>query len=149
MKQSKLILKKMFFCKKSFAPEKITKTFLLIITMFFCNTLLADNENKIIINEIMADNETVLADEYGSFHDWIEINNAGDESVNLKGYGLSDKKSELFKWTFPDIELQSNSYLIVFASNQDRTNGSLHTNFKLSSDGDTISLTSPNSNLKF
>lgn len=117
------------------------------IAIMFCNTLIADETHKIVINEVMSENDTVLADEYGEFHDWIEIYNAGDESVNLKGYGLSDNESQLFKWTFPDIEFLPSSYLVVFASSQDRTNGSLHTNFKLSSDGETLSLTLPDSNL--
>ena len=45
---------------------------------------------QLSINEIMASNATVIADNEGDFDDWIEIYNAGNVSVNLAGLYLSD-----------------------------------------------------------
>jgi hypothetical protein len=74
----------------------------------------------LVINEIMSSNAGILADEDGEFEDWIEILNTGTTEISLHGYGLSDQSSQPFKWVFPDISLNPNEYLIVFASGKDR-----------------------------
>ncbi|MCF8381548.1 MAG: CotH kinase family protein [Bacteroidales bacterium] len=68
------------------------------------------------INEFCPSNSIQLADENGNFPDWIEIYNPGPEDINLSGYGLSDDKDSLLKWTFPNYLLGSNKYLVLFAS---------------------------------
>lgn len=68
----------------------------------------------------MSSNAGILADEDGDFGDWIEIFNKSSQTVSLAGYGLSDQSSQPFKWVFPDIELNPNEYLVVFASGKDR-----------------------------
>ena len=73
----------------------------------------------IVINEVMASNSRVLSDKYGAFEDWIELYNAGDEPVNLQGYGLSDDAANPFKWVFPSFTLMPDSFLIVWASGKD------------------------------
>ncbi|MGK0412644.1 MAG: hypothetical protein ACJA1B_000842 [Polaribacter sp.] len=45
----------------------------------------------ITINEIMTANTIAIADEDGTFEDWIEVNNYGTVSVDLSGYRLSDE----------------------------------------------------------
>ncbi|MFY9150422.1 MAG: CotH kinase family protein [Prolixibacteraceae bacterium] len=72
------------------------------------------------INEVMSSNGGVLPDADGDTPDWIEIYNFGNDPVNLNGYGLSDKKDELFQWVFPDFQLKPKEYLVVFASGKDR-----------------------------
>jgi hypothetical protein len=74
----------------------------------------------IVINEIMSSNASILTDEDGEYEDWIEILNTGTSEVSLNGYGLSDQPSQPFKWVFPDITLNPNEYLVVFASGKDR-----------------------------
>src|SRR5688572_5590058 len=71
-----------------------------------------------IITEFMADNKGRLVDGYGAEQDWIEIFNAGDESVNLAGYGLTDNANNLHKWTFPSVDLAPGQYLVVYASSR-------------------------------
>src|SRR5215468_11065001 len=67
------------------------------------------------ITEIMPDNAHVLADEDGSFPDWIEIYNPGPGSVNLQGWFLTDNPARLTNWAFPSVNLPAGGFLVVFA----------------------------------
>ncbi len=98
---------------------------------------------EIVINEIMAANLDIIADEDGDFADWIEIYNSGSQSVSLEGWGLSDDYERPFRWVFPDIVIQPGEYLLVWASGKDRRNSlqPLHTNFSISSEGEEVLLT--------
>ena len=77
-----------------------------------------------IINEFMASNATTLADEDGDYSDWIELYNPTDQAVDLDGWSLTDRESDPHQWTFPEITLAAEDYLIVFASGKDRKPGS-------------------------
>jgi hypothetical protein len=95
------------------------------------------------INEIVTSNQTGLLDEDGESSDWIELYNPGDSAISLSGWTLTDDSTEPTKWSFPDISIGADSYLVIFASGMDRTpvNGDeLHTNFKLDLDGENLSL---------
>jgi hypothetical protein len=99
-----------------------------------------------IITEFMASNDTTINDGFGDDSDWIEIYNAGDESVDLQGYHLTDDHDEIAKWTFPSSTvLAPDEYLIVFASSDDTLDpgGYWHTNFKLSAGGEYVALAAP------
>ncbi|MFC1552084.1 chitobiase/beta-hexosaminidase C-terminal domain-containing protein, partial [Candidatus Latescibacterota bacterium] len=74
-----------------------------------------------VINEVMSSNSSTVQDEDGDFPDWIEIYNSDADDVNLAGYGLSDDPAEPFKWVFPDYTLGAGEYVLVFASDKDRT----------------------------
>ena len=74
------------------------------------------------INEFMAINETTLLDEDLEYSDWIEIYNTTAGAVNLSGWTLTDDESEPEKWVFPEVSLEANGYLVVFASGKDRDN---------------------------
>ncbi|MDY0089278.1 MAG: CotH kinase family protein [Flavobacteriaceae bacterium] len=115
----------------------LTSFFLLIVF----NVLHSQN---IVINELITSNSNVITDDDGSYEDWVELYNAGTESVSLLGYGLSDS-SNPYKWVFPDYSIQPGEYLLVWCSNKDRTNPELplHTNFAISAGGETITLTQP------
>jgi len=97
------------------------------------------------ISEAMSGNTLYFADEDGEYHDYIEIQNASEESVNIGGWYLSDSSDKLKRWAFPEMELPAGGYLTVHCSGKNRTDdsGHLHTNFKLGRDGETIYLTGP------
>lgn len=99
--------------------------------------------SEIVINEVCASNKGSVTDSDGDSPDWIELYNSGDATVNLSGCGLSDDAANPLKWVFPDVEIAPGGYLIVFCSDKNRTDGELHANFKISSDGETIALSSP------
>ena len=98
------------------------------------------------ITEFLANNEDSIQDEDGDNSDWIEIFNSGSDPINLEGYYLTDDSGVLTKWRFPSIEIPSGGFLLVFASEKDRSgvNSELHTNFKLSGKGEYLALVEKN-----
>ena len=72
------------------------------------------------ISEFMSSNTDTIRDEDGNSEDWIEIQNAGAESVNLAGYGLSDNAGSPLKWTFPSVTIGAGKHLVVWASSKNR-----------------------------
>lgn len=109
----------------------------------------AEAGQTIFINEVMAANTTTIRDgdvedpEYGSqggtYSDWIEIYNSSLQSVDLTGYSLSDSSAT---WTFPKGTVPANGYVLVWASDKNKVarDGQAHTNFKLSSSGEPLTL---------
>lgn len=98
------------------------------------------------LNEMLARNDRGLRDENGDRVDWIELFNAGGETASLTGWFLSDDPRNLRKWRFPAVSLAPRSFLLVFASDKNRTNdpARLHTNFRLTSDaGGYLALVNP------
>jgi hypothetical protein len=93
----------------------------------------------ILITEAAATNAAFL-DEDGDSSDWLELHNASSEPINLKGWTLSDNPNKPYLWTLPDITLAPGAYRVVWASDKDRKGAQLHTNFKLSSDGEEVVL---------
>jgi len=89
----------------------------LYIFVLFAGSIFAQT---LKINEVVSLNYESMKDEDGDGSDWIEIYNPNSNSVNLLNYGLSDNANNLLKWTFPDITLESNEFLLVFASKKNR-----------------------------
>ncbi|HTD68049.1 MAG TPA: CotH kinase family protein, partial [Candidatus Limnocylindria bacterium] len=87
-----------------------------------------------VISEFLADNEDGIRDEDGTRSDWIELYNPGTIDINLGGWFLTDTTNILTKWRLPSVNLGANKYLLIWASEKNRTNSAapLHTNFKLS-----------------
>jgi len=77
-------------------------------------------EAQPVINEFMASNTTTIMDEDKEYPDWIELYNPTDSSIDLTGYGLSDRPDNPYKWIFQNIILYPGEYKLVFASGKDR-----------------------------
>jgi hypothetical protein len=99
----------------------------------------------VTISEFMADNNRTLNDGDGDASDWIELENASEEPVDLAGWGLTDDASLPAKWRFGAVSIPARGYLVVFASGKDRAGGAggLHTNFRLGNEGEYLALTRP------
>lgn len=71
--------------------------------------------------------------------DWIEICNHSSDSVNLKGYYLSDDIDEPQKYTVPDIDLAPGDTVIIVCKNNRETSALMRhqTNFSLKT-GETL-----------
>ncbi|MDE0890564.1 MAG: lamin tail domain-containing protein [Planctomycetota bacterium] len=95
---------------------------------------------QVVISEFMAENSDTLEDEDGDSSDWIELHNESSGTVNLLGWSLTDDASGSSVWGFPSVNLPADAYLVVFASNKDRVGAELHTDFKLSSNGEYLAL---------
>lgn len=121
------------------------KYLLPLLTLTLGLLTVAHGASPVIITEFMAGNSGTLADEDGSYEDWIEVQNISAGAVNLGGWYLTDSASDLTRWRFPATNLNAGAYLVVFASNKDRSvpGGNLHTNFKLSNSGDYLALVLP------
>lgn len=74
---------------------------------------------QILINEYCP-STSVMADEDGDTSDWLELYNCSENEVNLEGWHLSDRMDNLAKWTFPQVTMPPQSYLLVFVSGKDR-----------------------------
>jgi hypothetical protein len=102
----------------------------------------------VVINEFLARNDSILEDpdDPGEYPDWIELYNDSTGTVDLTGWYLTDDADELDKWAFPVVSLNPYEFLVVFASNKDLNDPAeeLHTNFKLTSDGEYLALVSSN-----
>lgn len=99
---------------------------------------------SVLVSELMAAGQTILADADGQFPDWVELHNVSGETVNLKGWFLSDDPEKPTKWEFPETELLPDQRLVVYCSGKDGTvQGQLHTNFSLSAAGESVVLSSP------
>ena len=106
---------------------------------------------QVIISEFLAANATGIVDDTGTRSDWLELYNAGTSPVNLDGYYLTDDPDRPNRWQFPQgmAPLAPNSYLLVWASGQNKTNPAapLHTSFKLAREGGYLALLAPGGHL--
>lgn len=98
----------------------------------------------LIINELMAANDTTLKDEDGDYSDWIELYNGGDKPIDLSHYALSDAEDKPLKWRFPQgAVIEPHGYYLVFASGKNKYGGGElhpHTPYKLAAEGETLIL---------
>ena len=69
-----------------------------------------------MINEFSASNQSVIDDDNGNSTDWIEIFNAGQDSLDLAGYSLTDDPNDPTKFVFSSTTLDGGDYLVVFLS---------------------------------
>jgi len=122
-----------------------TLAFLVVFNLTLGLSTMVRAQELIQINEFMAVNDNGLEDEDRDEVDWIEIHNAGMNTVDLEGWYLTDNVNDLTKWAFPEVALAPDAYLVVFASGKNRREplGVLHTNFKLRGSGEYLGLVSP------
>ena len=116
-----------------FSPERAEKE--------FHQLAVVDN---LVINEIMASNISAIADQSGEYDDWVELYNGNNFSLNLTGYYLSDSENDLTKWSFPNVNISPNDYLIIWCDTAGNTQAGLHTTYRLSADQEEVYLTDPN-----
>ena len=116
--------------------------------LLFLATTLSVN-SQIVINEYSCSNMTGMTDNFGQREDWIELYNATGAAIDLTGYYLSDKASNLTKWQIPSGSIPANGFKVVIASKRDLVNGTqLHPNFNLKQTrGEWIILTNPLGNV--
>ena len=95
-------------------------------------------ESPLMVTEIMARNAT-YDDGAGRFYDYIEIYNSSSESIDISGYHLSDSRSDVMKWAFPQgTTIGAGEYLLVYACGMNADG--LYASFSLSSEGETVVL---------
>jgi hypothetical protein len=97
----------------------------------------------LVINEVLASNDTTQADSAGEYDDWVEIYNNGDTIVQLTGFYLTDDPDEPTVFAFPaGVGIDAGGFLAVWCDGQpEQTTGTeYHTSFKLNRKGDAVYL---------
>ena len=118
----------------------------LIIVLIIIFTLISMSvAQTLIVSEIVSSNTNSLLDAYGNSPDWIELYNAGDETLDLTSYWLSDDFDDPDRWIFTTTTIGSHDYLIIFASGTEID--AVHTNFSLNAGGEELVLSDPNGNI--
>ena len=116
-----------------FLPQKAAHEFYLLPTAA-----------NVVINELMASNQSTVTDQDGEFDDWIELYNNSAQAIDLSGWHLTDDPLLPAKWTFPNgVFIDPGAYLILWAD-KDLDQAGLHTAFKLAATGEQLQLLNPN-----
>ncbi len=121
----------------------------IILVIIFRNDDSFIKSGGFYINEIVASNSYTYKDNDGEYSDYIELYNSNNYDINLENYRLTDSIYEVNKWKFPNITIKAKSYLVIFASGKNKCKESdkCHVNFKLNSEGETISLIDDTGNI--
>jgi len=97
--------------------------------------------SQIIINELLAKNNSTNTDDSGEYDDWVELYNPTSQDIFLSGMYLTDSPKNLTKWQFPfgGVAIAANGFLLVWCD-IDTDQMGIHSNFKLDGDGEFIAL---------
>lgn len=95
---------------------------------------------QVVINEFLASNTADMTDEAGQHEDWIELYNNTTSPLDLFGLYLTDDYSNPLKFALPDVIIQPQSWLIIWADEDPSTTSYVHCNFKLSAAGEELML---------
>ncbi len=100
-----------------------------------------DGPATLVVNELMASNDTTTADEWGEFDDWVELYNDTDASISLDSLYLSDDiKDQPFRWALPPAIIAPRDHLLLWCDGQPGQ-GPLHASFKLDGTGEEVAIT--------
>ncbi|MBN2520818.1 MAG: lamin tail domain-containing protein [Bacteroidales bacterium] len=104
--------------------------------------------SDLYINEFLALNDSLNADEFGEYDDWIEIYNNSDFPLSVAGLYITDDFTQPRKYRIPNTDPQKTTilpkgFLLLWADN-DTDQGLLHLNFRLDGQSEEIGLVSLN-----
>lgn len=111
------------------------------------NSLVIVQPESLFINELLSANNNDIVDNFGETEDWIEIYNPNNYEVNLAGYYLSDNPENPMKYQipleYPDSTTIAPGDWMLFWADEDGSQGLHHVNFRLSNNGEEVTLYSP------
>jgi hypothetical protein len=93
----------------------------------------------VVINEVLAQNASINADEGGHFADWVELYNRSAGPASLAGLYLSDDPAEPRRWRLPDLVLPAGGFILIWCDRA-AVEGPLHAGFQLDADGEGVGL---------
>lgn len=97
-------------------------------------------KSPIQIHELLAINATGAQDQQGEREDWIELCNTSTAPQPIGGLYLTDDMDRPTKWQIPSGYLLPPGGVLLFWADNEPNEGKLHTNFKLSGNGETLAL---------
>lgn len=136
-----------------------------LITLFAFALCFLDSSAQITINEIVSSNNIGIEDDDEDHSDWIELYNSSNYEIDISGYLLSDRPEGKDFWAFPTATtIAAKGFITVFASDKNKVSSAqytesdvdsgftlpekiMHTNFKIDSEGESLYLFSPDSQL--
>ena len=92
---------------------------------------------RLVINEVMTDNDSAWLDDADEVEDWIELANVSNEPLQLQHYALRDDRGRSF--SLPTRTLPAGGLVVLFADD-DVSQGPLHLPWKLSARGVSLEL---------
>ncbi len=101
------------------AGEDITYT-TAAVSLGFANTeegqesyLLAQQPKGLMISEVMTSNYSYLRGPYGAACDWLELYNAGSETIDLSTYSITDNAKYPGEFNLPQRTLAPGEYCVI------------------------------------
>lgn len=118
-----------------FAPERAEYEF------YNLSAVQTASIGQVKINELLADNQNDVKNEYNMYEDWIELVNTTNSQIDLSGLFLTDNFSNQFKFQIPsNTFIQPNNFVIFWADEDPSTTSYVHCNFKLAASGEQLML---------
>lgn len=101
---------------------------------------------SVTINEICAKNSQKAASD-GGFYDWIELYNSSGSSVDISGWGLTDKAAKPYKFKFADgTSVPAGGRILIFCDSTAGASNTAIAPFSLSTGGETVTLSDKDGN---
>ncbi|MBI3135221.1 MAG: lamin tail domain-containing protein [Bacteroidetes bacterium] len=99
-----------------------------------------EDSSELLINEFSPKSED--RNEFGEKADWIELYNASDREIEITSgtWSLSDDKTKPDKYVLPDTLIPAFGHLLIWCDDRDSKDGTCHSRFKLSGNGETLYL---------
>jgi len=103
--------------------------------------------SSVTINEVCPKNTTYASPD-GNFYDWIELYNSSGSSVDVGGWGITDKADKPYRFTLPaGTVIPAGGRKIVFCDGTAGETDSSIAPFGLSASGETLTLTDASGNI--
>lgn len=96
--------------------------------------------SELIINEYSP--KGTLVSQSGEESDWIELYNSTDSLLTIKKgeWFLSDDENDTEKFPLPAMSIEPHGFILLWCDGNESNSKEIHTNFKISSDSEAISL---------
>ncbi len=99
----------------------------------------AGAQGRLVVNELVSDNDGFHKADDGMVYDWLELANVGDAALSLSGLYVSDDYDEKELHPLPEISLAPGAFVVLFATGNVDAKG-LYTPFRLASAGEAVGL---------
>ena len=76
------------------------------------------------IYEVMPVNDRYMIQRDGEYHDWVELKNVSDQTIDLGDYYLSDSSNNFALFSLPQYELKPGETVVVICSGNEELEGS-------------------------
>ncbi len=109
--------------------------------------LISRAESSVTINEVCPKNSTFSSSD-GNYYDWIELYNSSPSSVDVGGWGISDKADTPYRFTLPSgTVIPAGGRKIIFCDGTAGETDPSIAPFGLSTSGETLTLTDASGNI--